>query len=241
MAKHKIGTQEEWAAAREELLKREQELGSLDEELAKQRQDLPWVPVEKEYTFDTDEGKKTLPELFDGRSQLLIYHLMFGPSYELACPGCTGLADHFDATLVHLNNRDVTLMAISRAPIEKLQAYKRRMGWSFPWVSSRDSDFNFDFGVSAPEEQISPLLEAGVPPVVERLAADCGTTALGYMTEQQALSAFALSDGVVYQTYSAYARGVEIMMGFYPLLDRAPKGRNESDSEEFWIRRHDEY
>ncbi|HEX9235967.1 MAG TPA: DUF899 family protein, partial [Actinomycetota bacterium] len=140
MAKHKVGTQEEWAAAREELLKREQELGSLDEELAKQRQDLPWVPVEKEYTFDTDEGKKTLPELFDGRSQLLIYHLMFGPSYELACPGCTGLADHFDATLVHLNNRDVTLMAISRAPIEKLQAYKRRMGWRFPYVSSFGSD-----------------------------------------------------------------------------------------------------
>ena len=133
------------------------------------------------------------------------------------------------------------MLYVARAPLEKLQAYKRRMGWGFPWVSSRDSDFNFDFGVSAPEEQIAPLLEAGVPPVVERLAADCGTTPLGYMTEQQALSAFALSGGAVYQTYSAYARGVEIMMGFYPLLDRAPKGRNESDSEEFWIRRHDEY
>src|SRR5439155_3177699 len=145
MRKHKVGTQEEWSAARQELLQREQELGSLDEELAKHRQELPWVPVEKEYTFDTDDGKKTLAELFDGRSQLLIYHLMFGPSYEVACPGCTGLADHFDAALVHLNSRDVTLIAISRAPIEKLQAYKRRMGWQFPYVSSFGSDFNFDF------------------------------------------------------------------------------------------------
>ena len=166
---------------------------------------------------------------------------MFGPPYEAGCTVCSSIADNLTPNAVHLAAHDTTLMFVSRAPLEKLQAYKQRMGWSFPWVSSRNSDFNFDFGVSAPEEQISPLLEAGVPPVVERLAADCGTTPLGYMTEQQALSAFALSDGVVYRTYSAYARGVEIMMGFYPLLDRAPKGRNESDSEEFWIRRHDEY
>ena len=166
---------------------------------------------------------------------------MFGPSYEAGCPVCSSSADTVNGAVPHLNARDVTMLYVSRTPLEKLQAYKRRMGWGFPWVSSLDSDFNFDFGVSAPEEQISPLLEAGVPPVVERLAADCGTTPLGYMTEQQALSAFALSDGVVYQTYSAYARGVEIMMGFYPLLDRAPKGRNESGSEELWIRRHDEY
>ena len=134
MPEHEVGTRQEWSAAREQLLEREQELGKLDEELAKQRQELPWVPVEKEYTFATEGGQKTLPELFDGRSQLLIYHLMFGPTYEAACPGCSGLADHFDGALVHLSNRDVTLMAISRAPIEKLQAYKRRMGWRFPWA-----------------------------------------------------------------------------------------------------------
>src|SRR5437867_3430524 len=146
MPQRKIATREEWSAARKELLEREQELSKLDEELAKQRQELPWVAVEKEYTFDTEEGKKTLVELFDGRSQLLIYHLMFGPTYEQACPGCTGLADHLDAALPHVNNRDVTLIAISRAPIEKLAAYKKRMGWSFPYVSSGRSDFNLDWG-----------------------------------------------------------------------------------------------
>jgi predicted dithiol-disulfide oxidoreductase (DUF899 family) len=241
MTEHKVSTREEWEAARNALLEREKELTRLGDELARERRELPWVPIEKDYTFDTEDGTKTLAELFDGRSQLLVYHFMFGPSYEAGCPVCSSSADTVNGAVPHLNARDVTMLYVSRAPLEKLQAYKRRMGWSFPWVSSRDSDFNFDFGVSAPEEQISPLLEAGVPLVVERLAADCGTTALGYMTEQQALSAFALSDGVVYQTYSAYARGVEIMMGFYPLLDRAPKGRNESGSEEFWIRRHDEY
>jgi predicted dithiol-disulfide oxidoreductase (DUF899 family) len=155
MPRHEVGTRQEWSAARKELLEREQEIGKLDEELAKQRQELPWVPVEKEYTFDTEEGEKTLAELFDGRSQLLIYHLMFGPTYEAACPGCTGLADNFDGALVHLNNRDVTLMAISRAPIEKLQAYKRRMGWKFPYVSSYGSDFNFDFDFAFTEEQMA--------------------------------------------------------------------------------------
>src|SRR2546425_842346 len=152
MPKHKVGTRAEWSAARSELLEREQELGNLDEELAQQRRELPWVPVEKEYTFDTEQGKKTLAELFDGRSQLLIYHLMFGPTYEAACPGCTGLADHFDAALPHVNNRDVTLIAISRAPIEKLQAYKQRMGWKFPWASSFASDFSFDFDMALTPE-----------------------------------------------------------------------------------------
>src|SRR5881409_871825 len=155
MRKHTVGTREEWSAARKRLLEGEQDLGKGDEELAKQRQELPWVPVEKEYTFDTEEGKKTLPELFDGRSQLLVYHLMFGPTYEAACPGCTGLADGFDGALVHLNYRDVTLMAISRAPIEKLRAYKRRMGWQFPYVSSFGSDFSFDFDFAATEEQMA--------------------------------------------------------------------------------------
>src|SRR5213593_2689347 len=155
MTEHKVGTREEWEAATKALHEREQELGSLDEELAKQRAELPWFPVEKEYVFDTEDGRKTLAELFDGRSQLLIYHLMFGPTYEAACPGCTGLADHFDAALVHLWNRDVTLIAISRAPIEKLRAYKRRMGWQFPYVSSYGSDFNFEFDFALTEEQMA--------------------------------------------------------------------------------------
>ena len=241
MTDHQIVNRDEWAAAREDLLAREKEHTRTGDELARQRRELPWVRVEEEYRFDAGDGMRTLADLFEGRGQLLVYHFMFGPSYQAGCPVCSSSADTVNGAVPHLNARDVTMLYVARAPLEKLQAYKRRMGWGFPWVSSRDSDFNFDFGVSAPEEQISPLLEAGVPLVVERLAADCGTTALGYMTEQQALSTFALSDGVVYQTYSAYARGVEIMMGFYPLLDRAPKGRNESDSEEFWIRRHDEY
>jgi predicted dithiol-disulfide oxidoreductase (DUF899 family) len=166
---------------------------------------------------------------------------MFGPSYAGACPGCSNLADQLDGGLIHLNHGDVTFLCFSRAPLEKLQAYKRRMGWQFPWVSSHDSDFNFDFQVSAPKEQVAPMVEAGAPPIVEQLAAECGTDPAGYMSEQQALSAFALEDGVVYHTYSTYARGVEIMMGFYPLLDRAPKGRNEGGDSDFWIRRHDEY
>ena len=179
MSKHKVGTQDEWAVAVKELHEREQELGKLDEELAKQRQELPWVRVEKEYTFDTEGGKKTLSELFDGRSQLLIYHLMFGPTYEAACPGCTGLADHFDGALVHLNNRDVTLMAISRAPIEKLQAYKQRMGWAFPWVSSFASDFNFDFDFAFTQEQMATgelaKMVAGAPGWLKNWAENVGT------------------------------------------------------------------
>ena len=241
MTNHTTGTREEWLKARIELLEAEKEMTRRSDELARRRQELPWVRIGKGYRFETDQGPASLADLFQGRSQLFIYHFMFGSDYTAGCPACSAIADGFNGFAAHLANHDVMLWAVSRAPLEKLQSYKQRMGWGFPWVSSRDSDFNFDFGVSAPEEQIAPLVEAGVPPVVERLAADCGTTALGYMTEQQALSAFALSGGAVYQTYSAYARGVEIMMGFYPLLDRAPKGRNESDSEEFWIRRHDEY
>src|SRR5205823_662264 len=187
MPKHKIGTQEEWSAARKELLEREQEIGNLDEELAKQRAELPWVPVEKEYTFDTEDGKKTLTELFDGRSQLLVYHLMFGPSYEAACPGCTGLADHFDAALVHLSNRDVTLISISRAPIEKLQAYKRRMGWQFPYVSSFGSDFNSDFRFSATEEELAhgelAKMAAEAPEWLQDWADNVGTDLVSGMAE----------------------------------------------------------
>jgi predicted dithiol-disulfide oxidoreductase (DUF899 family) len=241
MTEYKVGTREEWEAARERLLEREKELTRRSDEIARERQELPWVPIEKEYRFETDEGTKTLAELFDGRSQLLVYHFMFGPDYEAGCPVCSSSADTVDGAVPHLNARDVTTVYVSRAPLDKLQAYKRRMGWTFPWVSSSESDFNFDFGVSAPKEQVAPMLEAGAPPIVDQLAAECGTDPAGYMSERQALTAFALEDGIVHHTYATYARGVEIMMGFYPLLDRAPRGRNESDDTDFWIRRHDEY
>jgi predicted dithiol-disulfide oxidoreductase (DUF899 family) len=237
----RTGTREEWQAARERLLEREKELTRRNDELARERRELPWVRIEKPYSFDTDEGTKTLAELFDGRSQLLVYHFMFGPDYEAGCPVCSSSADTVNGAVAHLNARDVTMVYVSRAPLEKLQAYKARMGWTFPWVSSHASDFNFDFGVSAPKERVAPMLEAGAPPIVDQLAAECGTDPVGYISEQQALSAFALEAGAVYHTYSTYARGVEIVMGFYPLLDRAPKGRNESGDPEFWIRRHDEY
>jgi predicted dithiol-disulfide oxidoreductase (DUF899 family) len=241
MAEHKVGTREEWLAARKELLEQEKELTHRSDELARQRRELPWVPVEKEYSFDTDQGTKTLAELFDGRSQLLVYHFMFGPEYEAGCPTCSAGADTFNGAVPHLNARDVTFLCISRAPLERLQAYERRMGWTFPWVSSAGTDFNFDFDVSHTEEQLAPSLEGEVPPVVSQLAAASGTDPAGYLAEGPGLSAFALSDGVVYHTYSTYARGLEIMLGFYPLLDRVPKGRDEGDSTEFWIRRHDEY
>jgi predicted dithiol-disulfide oxidoreductase (DUF899 family) len=241
MTKHRTGTREEWQEARDALLAREKEMTRLNDELARERLELPWVPIEKDYSFETDEGTKTLAELFDGRSQLLVYHFMFGPEYEAGCSVCSSSADGFDAVVPHLNAKEVTFLCISRAPLGKLNAYKQRMGWRFPWVSSEGSNFNFDFKVSAPKEQVATMLEAGTPPVIAQVAADCGTDPAGYLTEAQALSAFALSDGVVHHTYSAHARGVEIVMGFYPLLDRAPLGRNEGGSEEFWIRRHDEY
>jgi predicted dithiol-disulfide oxidoreductase (DUF899 family) len=241
MAEHKVGTREEWLAARKELLEQEKELTRRSDELARQRRELPWVPVEKEYSFENDEGTKTLAELFDGRSQLLVYHFMFGPEYQAGCPTCSAGADTFNGAVPHLNARDVTFLCISRAPLERLQAYERRMGWTFPWVSSAGTDFNFDFDVSHTEEQLAPFLEGEVPPVVAQLAAASGTDPAGYLAEGPGLSAFALSDGVVYHTYSTYARGLEVMLGFYPLLDRVPKGRDESDSTEFWIRRHDEY
>jgi predicted dithiol-disulfide oxidoreductase (DUF899 family) len=241
MREHEVGTLEEWQKARDALLAREKELTRRSDELAQERLALPWVPIEKEYIFEASVGPKTLAELFDGRSQLVVYHFMFGPDYDAGCPVCSSAADTFDGAVAHLNARDVTFVCISRAPLDKLQAYKRRMGWRFPWVSSEGTDFNFDFQVSATREQLAPFLEGGTPPVVTQMAAECGTDPAGYMTEQQALSAFALSDGRVYHTYSAYARGVEIVMGFYPILDRAPLGRNEGGSEEFWIRRHDEY
>jgi predicted dithiol-disulfide oxidoreductase (DUF899 family) len=241
MTQHRTGSREEWQQARDALLAREKELTRLNDELARERRELPWVPIEKDYSFVTDGGTKTLAELFDGRSQLLVYHFMFGPEYQAGCSVCSSAADGFDAVVPHLNAKDVTFLCISRAPLQNLNEYKQRMGWRFPWASSEGSDFNFDFGVSAPKEQAARMLEAGTPPVLAQMAADTGTDPAGYLTEAQALSAFALSDGIVHHTYSAYARGAEIVMGFYPLLDRAPLGRNEGDLEEVWIRRHDEY
>jgi predicted dithiol-disulfide oxidoreductase (DUF899 family) len=250
MTQHKVGSRDEWLAARKQLLEREKELTRRSDELARERLELPWVRIDKDYTFDTDEGAKTLPELFDGRSQLVVYHLMFGPEYSAgACPTCSSMADAFDGLLPHLNNHDVTFLAISRAPLEKLQAYKRRMGWQFPWVSSSGTDFNFDFGVSFEQQQKSveynyrsfdpaPLLEVDSGPLVE-LAVATGTDVAGYTAEAPGMSAFVLEDDAVYHTYSAYARGVEFLMYYYPLLDRAPKGRNEAG--ELWMRRHDEY
>jgi predicted dithiol-disulfide oxidoreductase (DUF899 family) len=241
MAEHNVGTREEWQAARDELLEREKELTRRSDELARARRELPWVPIEEDYRFETEAGTKTLAELFDGRSQLLVYHFMFGTAYEAGCPMCSAVADSFNGAVAHLNARDVTFLCASRAPLERLQDYKRRMGWSFPWVSSGGSDFNFDFGVSQTEEQLAQFLEGEIPPVVEQMASACGTDPAGYLAEGPGLSAFALADGVVHHTYSTYARGLEVMLGFYPLLDRVPKGRDEGESEPFWVRRHDEY
>jgi predicted dithiol-disulfide oxidoreductase (DUF899 family) len=245
MTAHKLGSREDWQAAREELLRREKEHTRMGDEIARLRRELPWVRIEKEYRLKTDEGTRSLAELFDGRSQLLVYHFMFGPSYEAGCPVCSSSADAVNGVLPHLNARDVTMLYVSRAPLEKLQAYKRRMGWNFPWVSSVDSDFNFDFGVSYTAEQLreqmGAVLESEPPPVLRQMAAATGTDVAGFVSEGPGFSAFVLADGVVYHTYSTYARGLEFLMGYYPILDRAPKGRAEDDSSTFWIRRHDEY
>lgn len=255
MPEHKVATREEWLAARLALLEREKAYTRAGDELARERRELPWVPVDKEYTFDTEEGRKTLAELFDGRSQLLTYHFMFGPEYEAGCPTCSAVADTIDGILVHLNHRDVTMMCASRAPLERLLAYRQRMDWTFPWVSSQGSDFNFDYAVSFTEEQqqtvgdynyrpieLKSILEAGVgADQIATLAHEVGADVAGYLTELPGLSAFVLEEGVVYHTYSTYARGGEFLLGFYPILDRAPKGRNEGSPPEVWLRRHEEY
>ncbi|HYY04479.1 MAG TPA: DUF899 domain-containing protein [Gaiellaceae bacterium] len=252
MTEHRTGTREEWLAARLELLEAEKELTRRNDELARQRQQLPWVRIDKDYRFETDEGSASLADLFRGRSQLLVYHFMFGPEYTAGCPACSTIADGFNGSVVHLENHDVAMTAISRAAIAKLQQYKRRMGWSFPWASSLGSDFNFDFNVSTTEEQqrdgvveynytsrdMTPVLEAGGEGPVGRMAAAVGTDVATYLREAPGMSAFALEDGVVYLTYSAYARGVDALWGMYQWLDRAPKGRNETGP---WFRRRDEY
>jgi predicted dithiol-disulfide oxidoreductase (DUF899 family) len=244
MTQNTIGTREEWLAAREQLLIREKEHTRLGDELARLRRELPWVPVEKEYRLDTNDGEKTLAELFDRRSQLLVYHFMFGPDYEAGCPTCSSMVDGIDRLLPHLHARDVTFTLVSQAPLEKLQAYKRRMGWSIPWASAARSDFNLDLGFSSSKEQTrewaEPMLDQ-LPPIAARNANESGTDVVGYLTELFGFSAFALEGGSVYHTYSTTGRGVEFLMGYYPILDRAPKGRNEGDEWQLWIRRHDEY
>jgi predicted dithiol-disulfide oxidoreductase (DUF899 family) len=241
MPEHRVGTQEEWQAERDELLAKEKELTRLNDELAERRRQLPWVPVEKEYSFETEDGTKSLADLFDGRSQLLIYHFMFGPAYEAGCPVCSSIADTLDPNAVHLRARDVTLICSSRAPLEKLIGYRDRMGWSFNWVCTVGSDFHRDLGFLHTEEELKPFLEGGIPATVEQNARMCGTDAAGYVTEGPGLSAYALSDGIVYRTYVSTARGLEPAMAYYALLDRTPKGRDESGTRPHWVRRHDEY
>jgi predicted dithiol-disulfide oxidoreductase (DUF899 family) len=244
MTDHRTESRAEWLAEREQLLVREKEHTRLGDELAQIRRELPWVRMEKEYRFDTDDGEKTLADLFDGRSQLLVYHFMFGPSYEAGCPTCSSMADGINGLLPHLRARDVTFILVSQAPLEKLQAYKRRMGWSIPWVSSARTDFNVDLGFSSSEEQTrewaEPMLEQ-LPPIAAHNAGSSGTDVVGYLTELFGFSAFVHEDGAVYQTYSTTGRGVEFLMGYYPILDHAPKGRDEGDDWQVWIRRHDEY
>ena len=250
MTMHVTGTREEWLAARLELLEAEKELTRRSDELARRRQALPWVRVDKEYRFDTGEGSVGLPDLFQGRSQLLVYHFMFGPDYEAGCPSCSAIADGFDGIAVHLAHHDVTLTAVSRAPLAKLDAYKRRLGWRFPWASARGGDFNRDFNVSfTEEEQRQGAIDynyrrekawqlRGSDNPVSVIAAMTGTDAATYTRERPGMSAFALRDGVVYHTYSTYSRGLDAMWSMYPWLARAPLGRNETG---VWWRRRDEY
>jgi predicted dithiol-disulfide oxidoreductase (DUF899 family) len=257
MTTHMTGTREEWLAARLELLKAEKDLTRRSDELAQRRRELPWVRVDKEYRFDTDEGSASLADLFRGRSQLLVYHFMFGPDYTAGCATCSTIADGFDGFAVHLANHDVTLGAVSRAPLAKLQKYKRRLGWSFPWASSFGGDFNFDFNVSLTEQQQregtveynyrreaawtsrirESLTKRGEGPVADN-ATMTGTDMATYTRERPGMSAFILEDGAVYHTYSTYARGLDGLWGMYQWLDRAPKGRNETG---VWWKRHDEY
>jgi predicted dithiol-disulfide oxidoreductase (DUF899 family) len=258
MTTHTTGTRDEWLAARMALLETEKQLTRFSDEVARQRQALPWVRIDKAYRFQTDEGSASLADLFGGRSQLLVYHFMFGPDYTAGCPSCSAIADGFNGFAVHLANHDVALSAVSRAPLAKLQAYKRRMGWTFPWASSFGGDFNFDFNVSLTAEQQregtveynyrrepawaeggigDSLTKAGEGPVAE-MAATTGTDVATYTRERPGMSAFVLEDGVVYHAYSTYARGLDGLWGMYQWLDRAPLGRNEHG---IWWRRHDEY
>ncbi|MEV0461261.1 DUF899 domain-containing protein [Catellatospora methionotrophica] len=252
MIDHKTGTRQEWLAARLELLAEEKELTRHGDEVARRRRELPWVRVDEQYTFDTDDGRATLGDLFAGRSQLLVYHFMFGPDYEAGCPSCSAIADGFDGSVVHLANHDVTLCAVSQAPLARLQAYRQRMGWSFPWASSYGGTFNHDFHVTHTRQEwesgavdynfrsmdVRPSPSGEEPPMLNQIASSVGVDWPTYRQQGPGMSAFVLDDGVVYHTYSTYERGVDALWGMYQWLDRAPLGRNESG---FWWRRHDEY
>jgi predicted dithiol-disulfide oxidoreductase (DUF899 family) len=256
---HKVVSSKTWLAARLKLLEAEKNLTRRGDELAQRRRQLPWVRIEKEYSFKTDEGKMSLGDLFRGRSQLVVYHFMFGPSYTVGCPACSATADSFNGVLPHLEARDVTMICISRAPLEKLLAYRQRMGWSFNWASSYDSDFNFDFGVSAAEtpHEVKPLIESNevaafrllgdkkfrekLPPVVAQNASSSGTDVAGYISEGHGFSVFAREGDSAYLCYSTYTRGTEFLMGYYAILDRTPKGRDEDGPMGTWLRRNDEY
>jgi predicted dithiol-disulfide oxidoreductase (DUF899 family) len=242
MTEHRIGTQDEWQTERDELLKEEKELTHRGDELTKKRQELPWVPVEEDYVFETADGTKSLADLFDGRSQLLIYHFMFGPPYEAGCTVCSSIADNLNANAPHLNAGDVTVLLVSRAPVDKLQAYKQRMGWdNLDWVSTED-EFNRQLGFLHTEDELKPFLEGEMPPTVELMAELSGTDAKGYVTEGPGMSVYALDDGNVFRTYVSTSRGLEgPAMGYYALLDRTPAGRNEGPDKPIWLRRHDEY
>jgi predicted dithiol-disulfide oxidoreductase (DUF899 family) len=249
MTTHAIAIREKWLEARLDLLAAEKDLTRRSDEVAQLRQRLPWLRIDKTYTFDTDKGRNTLKDLFDGRSQLLVYHFMFGPDYKAGCPSCSAIADGFNGIAVHLANHDVMLWAVSRAPLAKVQDFKRRMGWTFPRASSFGGDFNFDFCVGFTEAQQrdvgieynyrreAPLRERGSDPVA-CCATACDTDAATFLRERPGMSAFALEDGVVYHSYSTYARGLDGLWGMYQWLDRAPKGRNETD---VWWRHHDRY
>jgi predicted dithiol-disulfide oxidoreductase (DUF899 family) len=251
MIGHATGTRREWLDARERLLIREKEHTRLGDELARQRRALPWVPVEKEYRFDTDDGEATLGELFEGRSQLLVYHFMFGPSYQAGCPVNSSIADAVNGVLPHLRARDATVMFVSQGPLAKLQSYKRRMGWSFPWVSSAPTDFNFDLRFSQTEDQSRATVATmggsflpapgSLPPIVEQNARASGTDPVGYLTESPGFSTFARDGDAIYHVYSTTWRGLEFLMGYYGILDRAPMGRDEGAEWQLWLRRHDEY
>jgi predicted dithiol-disulfide oxidoreductase (DUF899 family) len=242
VSEHQIVTREKWTAAKNELLAMEKEHTRRGDELARLRRQLPWTRIDKDYVFDTAAGSRTLTELFDGRSQLVIYNFMFGPDYDAGCPVCSSIADSFNGVVEHLKARDVTMMCVSRAPIEKLLAYRKRMGWSFNWASSYASDFNFDFERSVAKETVASWFGDGLPDIPARLAAECGTDVLGYLSEGPGLSVFAQSDGEVYLTYSTGARGLEPVMVYYGILDRVPQGRDEGEpADPTWVRRHDEF
>jgi len=251
MTTHATGTREAWLKARLDLLEAEKAVTHQSDAVAEQRQALPWVRLDKDYTFDTEAGKKSLKDMFQGRSQLMVYHFMFGPDYKAGCPSCSAIADGFDGVIPHLASHDVMLWTISRAPLPKLLGYRKRMGWDFPWASSADSDFNADFNVWFTDAQREAgtieynyqrgghaMDAAQYPEPVRQFAASCGTDAPTYTRDRPGLSTFVLEDGVVYHTYSAYARGVDGIWGMYQWLDRAPKGRNEQG---VWWKRHDEY